>query len=657
MIGKLEFRSCLIALLTAPLFVACGSSDGDSKNDAATGTDAPVVADAPVGIDAPAVVPDAGAGDVPVVPDAAVADTAGPDASDGGAADVAPVEAGPVVPCTMTKPFTGDSVVQDLTLTLACSPYTITKDIRVEDNATLTIEPGVVLKFGKDVGLVVGYDGAGKVVAEGTPTKPILFTSSAATPTAGDWDGVDFYADSMTGNKFAYATFEYCGKTNAGCIVGESSVKPSAVTITNVTFDKVGANSTGIREKGEGRSFAITNTVFPVGAIKTGYAIVLDATSFAAIGTGNVFNGAAINLVGGTIEENATWINPGTPIVVTGDLRVEGTASPVLTVAAGTIMKFASDTHIWVGYSGAGQLVAVGTATAPITLTSNQATPGRGDWEGIKLYSNTANGTKLAYVNLDYCGQNDDGCIVVDRVASDRVTLDHLIIDHVGAKANGIVENGADVRAVITNSTFPAGAIQSGKYAIRVDAASFAAIGAGNVFNGALIEIVGGTIESGKVSWVNPGTIIAVTDELRVEGTDTPELAIGAGMTFKFGADGRIWVGYSDPGKLVVAGTATSRVKFTSLATTPGKGDWRGIVVWGDGQADISYADIEYAGAAERGALESNSNDTKVTLANSTISNSAGFGVYIDCDNSTTTVGATNTYTGNAGADMGPVCD
>ena len=333
------------------------------------------------------------------------------------------------------------------------------------------------------------------------------------------------------------------------------------------------------------------------------------------------------------------------------DIRVLANAK--LTIEPGVTLRFAADKELTAGYTESGQIVAEGTAALPILMTSKLASPGPGDWAGITFWAGTSNGSKLSYVKLDYCGK-DDGCIVIDNgVKSDRITIDHVTIDHAGN--DGIVENGADSRVKITNTTFPTGAIKAGKYAITVIAPSFAAIDGTNTFNGAPIELQGGTIETGNVNWVNPGTSITVTSNLRVEGSTKPVLNIGPGMTFKFGNDINFWIGYGDVGRLVVAGTVTSRVTFTSAATTPGKGDWTGIYLWGKGEADISFADISYAGYPGRGAVTVDTENNKLTMLSSTVNYSSVVGIYVDCDNKSTVLTAV-TYTGNQSGDRGPTC-
>ena len=53
----------------------------------------------------------------------------------------------------------------------------------VASGMTLTIEPGVTVKF--DSGKVLEVEGM--LVARGTSSDKITFTSSAASPAAGDW--------------------------------------------------------------------------------------------------------------------------------------------------------------------------------------------------------------------------------------------------------------------------------------------------------------------------------------------------------------------------------------------------------------------------------------------------------------------------------------
>lgn len=69
--------------------------------------------------------------------------------------------------------------------------YTLNGALLVKSGATLTIPAGMTINTlagGTDVYLLV--EKGGKIIADGEPNAPITFTSSAASPQAGDWGGI-----------------------------------------------------------------------------------------------------------------------------------------------------------------------------------------------------------------------------------------------------------------------------------------------------------------------------------------------------------------------------------------------------------------------------------------------------------------------------------
>jgi parallel beta-helix repeat protein len=76
----------------------------------------------------------------------------------------------------------------DTTWTLTNSPYIIDSSLLVEEGKTLTIEPGVVVKFNTGKGMQVD----GCLIARGTEENPITFTSNKASPAPGDWVNILF---------------------------------------------------------------------------------------------------------------------------------------------------------------------------------------------------------------------------------------------------------------------------------------------------------------------------------------------------------------------------------------------------------------------------------------------------------------------------------
>ncbi|MEX1347818.1 MAG: right-handed parallel beta-helix repeat-containing protein, partial [Desulfobacterales bacterium] len=110
-------------------------------------------------------------------------------------------------------------------------PFGITGDITVSSwdfsdhsnpcSVTLTIEPGVQIRFNPGTGLIVGitfhsnagYYGA--LSAQGTADSPIIFTSNAASPAPGDWKGIYFRNETHdSATLLEHCIVEYGGHTN-----------------------------------------------------------------------------------------------------------------------------------------------------------------------------------------------------------------------------------------------------------------------------------------------------------------------------------------------------------------------------------------------------------------------------------------------------------
>jgi parallel beta-helix repeat protein/predicted outer membrane repeat protein len=109
-------------------------------------------------------------------------------------------------------------ISSDTTWTVADSPYAVTGNVLVMEGVTLTIEPGVVIRF--DSGRCLQIDG--ELIARGTGAQMIVFTSNQFSPAAGDW-GYIFFSDSsidaaydLDGNYTNGSILEYCIVEYAG---------------------------------------------------------------------------------------------------------------------------------------------------------------------------------------------------------------------------------------------------------------------------------------------------------------------------------------------------------------------------------------------------------------------------------------------------------
>ncbi len=123
-----------------------------------------------------------------------------------------------VLSLSSTLIFAGNvsgSMGNDTTWTVSDNPTFVTGAFIIPAGKTLTIEPGVTVKFNSGASLVV----AGKIVASGTYLNSITFTSNSGSPSPGDWNGIEFQSTTNVGSTFNYCIVLYGGGgTNASNI-------------------------------------------------------------------------------------------------------------------------------------------------------------------------------------------------------------------------------------------------------------------------------------------------------------------------------------------------------------------------------------------------------------------------------------------------------
>ncbi|MEW4923403.1 hypothetical protein [Algibacter sp. 2305UL17-15] len=162
-------------------------------------------------------------------------------------------------------PITGSElkgdVSSDATL-LASVEYTLTGSFTVKDGATLTIEPGTVIKAKSgrtDVFLAV--ERGAKLIAKGTAANPIKFTSDASSPKAGDWGGI-VIAGKARSNKGTDVQSEVAGLLYGGTDDTDNSGELSYI-IAEYTGAKINGEQefNGISFFGVGSSTVVNNIV------------------------------------------------------------------------------------------------------------------------------------------------------------------------------------------------------------------------------------------------------------------------------------------------------------------------------------------------------------------------------------------------------------
>ena len=96
-------------------------------------------------------------------------------------------------------------ISSDTSWTLANSPYDLTGNVLIQNGATLTIKPGVTVRFGDGNYIQV----EGRLVANGTKDNRITFTSSQPSPEPGDWESILFKQNAAPNSIVRYCNFTY----------------------------------------------------------------------------------------------------------------------------------------------------------------------------------------------------------------------------------------------------------------------------------------------------------------------------------------------------------------------------------------------------------------------------------------------------------------
>lgn len=163
------------------------------------------------------------------------------------------------------NPISGNQLSGNITKDsklLASVEYTLTSSLTVKSGATLTIEPGTVIKAKSgrtDVFLAV--ERGAKLIAKGTALKPIRFTSDASSPKAGDWGGI-VIAGKAQSNKGTDVQSEVAGLLYGGTEDSDNSGELSYV-IAEYTGAKINGEQefNGISFFGVGSGTVVNNIV------------------------------------------------------------------------------------------------------------------------------------------------------------------------------------------------------------------------------------------------------------------------------------------------------------------------------------------------------------------------------------------------------------
>lgn len=151
-------------------------------------------------------------------------------------------------------------------------------------------------------------------------------------------------------------------------------------------------------------------------------------------------------------------------------------------------------------------------------------------------------------------------------------------------------------------------------------------------------------------TWYAKDNPHVVTGDIMVAGEAGPVLTLEAGVVVKFAPDTILWVGYVEPGALMADGSK-GQITFTSGASSPSPGDWKGITFdehATDGECKLINCLIEYGGGNDKGNIYCYS--ASPTVKNCTIRRSSSYGIYLKAGSDPLLSGST--FADNAAGDL-----
>ncbi len=170
---------------------------------------------------------------------------------------------------------------------LTGNPYIVTGNIIVFPGATLTIQPGVIIKFDNGTNMEI----QGELVAQGTAADSIIFTSSSSAPTSGIWGGLNHWND---------INLDYVKMMYAHEAIGMTGTPDLQINHSYFAF-----NDSGIYWFGYNETESINNSLFEKNGVAIGRAMNADIISNCIF----IDNGVGIELLHYTLLTSSSFYN------------------------------------------------------------------------------------------------------------------------------------------------------------------------------------------------------------------------------------------------------------------------------------------------------------------------------------------------------------
>ncbi|WP_296620761.1 right-handed parallel beta-helix repeat-containing protein [Marivirga sp.] len=495
-------------------------------------------------------------------------------------AEVSPVE----INSNVDENTTWENVYEDPSL----PDYIITKSIDI--NAELIVEAGVYVQVVENA--FIEIQSTGFLSAVGTENDSIKFTSSNIA--AGlHWGGINFMSGYLQ-NELTYTEISYAGNSEIDYLNGGWRTANIAVETNGKLTLK---NSTVSNSKEEGIYIAGELEVFENNNFKdnSSYPVSIPFNETGKIDGNSDVSGngtrSSVRIYGSTMTDDQSIVALANQqsYRVTSEIDLES----VLNIGEG--VEFAFDEDVFFRVNATGNIIAEGTATNKIVMTSSNISGGL-HWGGLDINSGYTTNS-LNYVEVSYAGNSEifyenGGWRSANIGIQDngKLTIKNSTISN--GKNDGIY-CGSESLNIFESNDF----VENSGYAIVIEFNDIGAIDGNTTFTGNGddgVTIYGSTTSnnlsvanlSGAAYYLFTGSSTIGSDVVIEEGT---EMRFNENVALEVNANGTI----------TAIGTSNNMIKFTT-ANQAGGIKWAGILIESNSEInEFSFVEVSHAGSTE----------------------------------------------------------
>lgn len=356
------------------------------------------------------------------------------------------------------------------------------------------------------------------------------------------------------------------------------------------------------------------------------------------------------------VNKDLTLTKACSPYLPEGNVKIRGDAT--LTIEAGVTIKMADGAGMNVGINGNGSVIAKGTASEPIVITSANPTPAAGAWEGVLFWGDGPVPSALEHVHIKYAGSSssaewDRACLSIRSLPPGSISLSHVRFE--ACENHGLILHKHDGGVTsLTGLSFK----DIGGYGIVLHPNNLGQVKEAFQFDGVTANLLrsGGvnSVNSPRVTddatWIAQSIPWHADGDIVLNGDDDQivKVTVMPGVQI-FWSQGGLQL---EQANFQAIGTSAEPIVFGAATQRPKAGDWNGLYLRSKISAvTLKYVVVKHAGFDDsnytKGAITLKNTAGRVSIESSTFIENHQSDIWVDCKSKPNLVD--NTHSGSVG--------